>query len=58
MKPSYTFEEMRDLIRKADCEKDVSAIAHMLRVEGKRYSVCEMTKLSTAFQKVKKIIER
>jgi hypothetical protein len=59
MKPTYSFEEMRDLIRKADSQQDIKVIAFLLRIEGKRYDLHHIHALTRSFILVRaKIILR
>jgi hypothetical protein len=53
MAPTYTFEEMRELIRKSDCEKDLSVIAFVLRLEGKRYPLTQIQALARRFREAR-----
>jgi hypothetical protein len=56
MKPTYSFEEMRDLIRKANCEKDVQIIRYMIRLEGKFYAWQDLHAMFKQLQVVERMI--
>lgn len=50
MKPSFTYEEIRDLIRQINCMQDVHTIKYLLRSEGKRYTLNEIHALHRQLQ--------
>jgi hypothetical protein len=54
--PTYSYEEMRDLIRRANCSKDIEIIKYLIRVEGKRYAWQDLHKMFKQLTVVERMI--
>lgn len=50
MKPTYPYNEMRDLIRMINSAKEVKIIQMLLRQEGRRYTINEIHSLHKQLQ--------
>jgi hypothetical protein len=53
MKPTYSFIELRESIRAATSEKELSAVKYLINIEWRLYDYSELSRLKQALHHAK-----